>query len=253
MRAVAENIYKQQDIFACLDSGADLFADDLFASLQAKARDKGVSGLTPKEKAAYVDFLRLKTAQEKPLPSSTEPKPLPASSNLPEYRIGQNTRTYAGIGSRETPEDVCEIMRKLAGYLEAKGYTLLTGDAAGADSAFSSGCRRKRIFTAAHATELTLEIAQEIHPAPWLLPTYAKRLMARNTFQVFGAKLDIPVDFLLCWTEDACTSHATRTRETGGTGQAIALASLKGIPVINIKNASWREQLKEALANAGAR
>lgn len=247
-----------QDLFALEPEAPKPVASDplSFEALQDKARREGVSALSAREKAAYLQFLQQKamppaTETTRPSPGPTEPRS--AVERLPTYRPGQQSLTYAGIGSRETPEDVRAIMQQVAGYLERKGYMLQTGDAVGADSAFVSGCQRKRIFTAADATELTLEIAQEVHPAPWLLPSFARRLMARNTFQVFGADLDTPVDFVLCWTEDGCTSHATRRRETGGTGQAIELASLKGIPVINIRNDNWRDELKEALAKAGVR
>ena len=246
------------DLFAGLDEPqAPIVRDSLsFDALQEKARREGVKGLSAREKAAYLQSLQQKVkppATEHSLPSPAPTEARSVVERLPTYRPGQHSLTYAGIGSRETPEDVRAIMQQVAGYLERKGYMLQTGDAVGADSAFASGCQRKRIFTAADATELTLEIAQEVHPAPWLLPSFARRLMARNTLQVFGADLDTPVDFVLCWTEDGCTSHATRRRETGGTGQAIALASLKGIPVINIRNENWRDELKEALAKAGVR
>ena len=245
-----------QDLFALEPEAPKPVASDplSFDALQEKARREGVKGLSAREKAAYLQFLQQKamppaTETTRPSPGPTEPRS--AVERLPTYRPGQQSLTYAGIGSRETPEDVRAIMQQVAGYLERKGYMLQTGDAVGADSAFASGCQRKRIFTAADATELTLEIAQEVHPAPWLLPSFARRLMARNTLQVFGADLDTPVDFLLCWTSDGCISLASRRRETGGTGQAIALASIKGIPVINIRNENWREELKEALAKAG--
>lgn len=60
--------------------------------------------------------------------------------------------------------------------------------------------------------------------------------MARNGHQVLGATLDQPVSFVLCWTPDGAESEAQRTRDTGGTGQAIALASRHGIPVFNLAN-----------------
>ena len=237
-----------QDLFALEPEAPKPVASDplSFDALQEKARREGVKGLSAREKAAYLQSLQQKVkppATEHSLPSPAPTEARSAVERLPTYRPGQQSLTYAGIGSRETPEDVRAIMQQVAGYLERKGYTLQTGDALGADSAFASGCQRKRIFTAADATELTLEIAQEVHPAPWLLPSFARRLMARNTLQVFGADLDTPVDFLLCWTSDGCTSLTSRRRETGGTGQAIALASIKGIPVINIRNENWRDEL----------
>lgn len=243
-----------QDLFALLDEPEVRAIHDplSFTALQDKARREGVKGLSAQEKAAYLQFLQRKAATpiiESPLPSSSQTRAV--TVRLPAYRAGQESMTYAGIGSRDTPENVRATIQKIAVFLERKGYTLQTGDALGADSAFASGCERKRIFTVADAADLPLEIAKEVHPAPWMLPPYAKRLMARTTCMVYGPELDTPVDFVLCWTDDGCNSHTTRKRETGDTGQAIELASRKGIPVINIQNVNWQDQLKEALANAG--
>ena len=49
-------------------------------------------------------------------------------------------KTYAGIGSRETPDDIIEFMMKCGAYLANKGYTLRSGGADGADLAFERGC-----------------------------------------------------------------------------------------------------------------
>ena len=47
---------------------------------------------------------------------------------------------YAGVGSRETPLDVLKTMWKIGNYLATKGYTLRSGGAKGADTAFENGC-----------------------------------------------------------------------------------------------------------------
>src|SRR3546814_20967042 len=46
---------------------------------------------------------------------------------------------YAGIGSRETPSDTCEEMALIASPLEQRGFTLRSGFAGGADTAFEPG------------------------------------------------------------------------------------------------------------------
>lgn len=153
--------------------------------------------------------------------------------------------TYAGIGSRETPEDVLDLMTRIASELEKKGYILNSGGAKGADSAFEKGVRNfrnKRIFLADAADDETIAIAKEIHPAPERLGCYALKLMARNTYQVFGRNLDEPVDFVICWTKDGKEGHGCE-RPCGGTGQAVEMASLKGIPVINLHNKNALERL----------
>jgi predicted Rossmann fold nucleotide-binding protein DprA/Smf involved in DNA uptake len=46
---------------------------------------------------------------------------------------------YAGIGSRETPKDICLYMTAIAKRLASLGYTCNSGGADGADSAFERG------------------------------------------------------------------------------------------------------------------
>jgi alkylated DNA repair dioxygenase AlkB len=169
---------------------------------------------------------------------------LPSRSNKP-------TMTYAGIGSRNTPSEIQEKMAKIAKYLADKGYVLNTGDADGADAAFRKAVKagQKNVFTAKDATAKTYAIAKEMHPKPDALSGYALGLMARNTNQVFGKNLDTPVDFVIAWTPDGVTSFEDRTIETRGTGQAIEMASRKGIPVINMANDDWRDQLLEILSS----
>jgi hypothetical protein len=47
---------------------------------------------------------------------------------------------FAGIGSRETPIDVLDIMQKLSIVFAKKGWILRSGHAPGADQAFEKGC-----------------------------------------------------------------------------------------------------------------
>jgi alkylated DNA repair dioxygenase AlkB len=173
---------------------------------------------------------------------------LPRKSNTP-------TMTYAGIGSRETPKEVLDQMTQLAKELESRGYTLRSGGAEGADTAFEKGVsNKKEIFPGGQkAGERELKIAREIHPNPQALdnsknPAFVWNLMARNTNQVFGKNLDAPVDFVVAWTQDALTDYTKRSIKSGGTGQAIDMASRKGIPVINLANPNWRQQLNDALS-----
>lgn len=171
-------------------------------------------------------------------------------ADLPAHQPGQRTMTYAGVGSRETPPEMLATMRKVAAELARAGYTLRSGGAIGADKAFEAGAGKKEIFYAKDATPTTIAIAREIHPAPNALGEFPLKLMARNTNQVFGRNLDSPVDFVLAWTKDGAESAKQRTRSTGGTGQAIAMASMKGVPVINLANEGWQTRLREIL-NAG--
>lgn len=196
---------------------------------------------------------------------------------------------YAGIGSRETPIEIQKSMYKVAKWLESKGYKLRGGEALGADKAFEGATQpwekegisfgtkefsksknkvtkwaqyidgeknvsivNKETFKSSDANDLVRAIAKEIHPAGDKLQGIALDLMARNTFQVFGLNLDIPVDFVLCWTPlnkkgEVVEHHNQRDITTGGTGQAISMASLKGIPVINMAGENWRQKLADVI------
>lgn len=46
---------------------------------------------------------------------------------------------YAGIGSRETPENICKFMTTCATFLADNDYVLRSGAAIGADAAFEVG------------------------------------------------------------------------------------------------------------------
>lgn len=150
----------------------------------------------------------------------------------------QYNKVYAGIGSRKTPSDVLDQMWQLAHELKTEGWLLRSGGAEGADENFELGAQNcKEVFRAdGIIPDKAFEIAEELHPAWHVCSPYAKRLLARNMQQVLGQNLDSPVDFVVCWTSDGCESHETRTRKTGGTGQAISLASLLDIPVFNLAN-----------------
>ena len=73
----------------------------------------------------------------------------------------------------------------------------------------------------------------------------AQALMARNVHQILGSDLRSPVDFVACWTPDGCESEGERSRTTGGTGQAIALADRWGIPIYNLARPTAMARLTE--------
>lgn len=213
-------------------------------------RGKKVGYYAPDKKHVHLrvvqEWLAAQPAAEATAPAakSTSQTTTPVFDTLPSHTPGQKTMRYAGVGSRETPPAVLAKMTKVAKLLESKGYTLQSGGAVGADSAFEAGVKsKKQIFYAKDATAKTIAIAKEIHPNPTALTDFPLKLMARNTSQVFGKNLDAPVDFVLAWTPDGAVSSAQRTRKTGGTGQAIDMASRKGVPVINMASADWQQQL----------
>lgn len=148
---------------------------------------------------------------------------------------------YAGIGSRETPSDVIVTMEAIGKYLAEAGHTLRSGHAGGADMAFENGCNTangsKTIFLPWKGfngsdsqfytvSSEAMELAMQYHPAWGRLTQGGQKLMARNAYQVLGYDLDVPADFIVCWT--------VKGLKTGGTGQALRMADDYQIPVFNL-------------------
>ena len=171
-------------------------------------------------------------------------------------------KLYAGIGSRQTPLKVIEIMEKLGYSLALRGYTLRSGAAKGADSAFEGGCRvakgSKEIWLPwpgyvseydqvfpQYPTEEHYTLASTLHPAWPYLKQGVRALHARNTGQILGQDLNTPVQFVICYTDDGVEDAENVTKSTGGTGTAIKLASLRGIPVINLRNEGGVDRIKQ--------
>lgn len=174
-------------------------------------------------------------------------------------------KKYAGVGSRRTPEDVLDEMRRL-GQVLASSHVLSSGAAPGADEAFETGAKAAggdcliwlpwKGFNGHSSplygvTQAALEMASKEHPAWDRLSQAAQKLHARNCNQILGQNLDEPVEFVLCWTPDGCESRKTRNRDTGGTASAIVLGEKHGIPVFNIKNDDSRARLVDYLAQYG--
>lgn len=147
---------------------------------------------------------------------------------------------YAGVGARDTPDTVLQLMRQIACALGERGYLLRSGGARGADTAFETGARvvggGKEIFlirpdpvrpdAIVEISDTFERVMENFHPKPSALSPVARSLMTRNGAQVFGANFDRPADVLVCWTPGG--------RAGGGTGQAIRLAQAVGIPVLDL-------------------
>jgi len=154
--------------------------------------------------------------------------------------------TYAGIGSRETPEPILRTMEVLGDWLASLGWTLRSGGAPGADKAFELGCGQgpKSIFIPWAGFEqrrldepgvmlvpkeveaAAAAIAAEVHPVWGRLSFGARKLHTRNSCQILGADLNSPVDMVVCFTVGG--------RGGGGTGQALRIAQKRGIPIFDL-------------------
>lgn len=163
---------------------------------------------------------------------------------------------FAGIGSRQTPPDIQRLMAIIAEQLTGMGWILRSGGAQGADQAFESGARADRVqsFHALDAKTVAYRSVDWFHPYPRALRSYARQLMARNLYQITGIEVEsFPINaredllqisieqlssMVICWTPDACSEGIKTTSKTGGTGQAIRIASYLKIPIYNLCNQS---------------
>lgn len=168
---------------------------------------------------------------------------------------------YAGIGSRETPDEVITLIRYVADRLSCKGYGLRSGNAPGADQAFADG---HLCAMSGAAIELflpwanfehqaikgwtndivsrwtpdpwTFPIAEQFHPAWDDLSAGAKKLQARNVHQILGPTPDSDKSrFVVCWTPGG--------KEFGGTGQALRIAKAHRIPICNLGSSEARNRI----------
>ena len=220
----------------------------VFEELQEKARAYGVAGLSAEEKVAYLANLpRQRTPEQCPSPA---PQPVQPASCLPIHNPNQQTMVYAAVGASSAPPEIRATMTSLARDMESRGYLLRTHKGCDASGAFAAGAQRSQIVAIDRSQRALLDIAREIHPAPWLLPAHILQLIGRDARMLFGEDLDAPVDLLICWTEDGCCTREAVTRETGDCANAILLATTTKIPVINIHNDRWREQLAEKSGGA---
>ncbi len=157
---------------------------------------------------------------------------------------------YTGVWSRATPATILQLMQQIAVALMHAGYTLRSGGAVGADSAFARGAGlNSEIFYANQATPEAIAIAAQLHPNWGACTPFVRRLHGRNAFQVLGMNLNDQSEFLICWTPDGCVRHSERSGTTGGTGTAISIASTYGVPVHNLEDTrsrhDWQKWLEQ--------
>ena len=185
----------------------------------------------------------------------------------------RNGKTYAGIGARKTPTKIQKMMLELGllyGYL---GYVLHSGGAEGADTQFETGHRalapnnaeiflpwdgfnKRSVKDPCNTIGVSMEayaLARKYHPAWEKLSQGAKKMMARNAYQLLGPDLNTPVDLVICWTPGA--------KIIGGTGQALRMAADFNIPIANLADKKthdlfmkmikkFREERNKALVNS---
>lgn len=164
-------------------------------------------------------------------------------------------RIYAGIGSRETPPEVCETMTRIAVHLNTRSWLLRSGHAPGADEAFEKGSAFPyseiflpwQNFRGAMGQEYVVptftpeiqKIAKDHHPRWDLCNVHVRKLHMRNVCQVLGQDCQTKAAMVICWTPEG--------KGSGGTGQAIRIARAYDIPVFDIALDRAKHELCEFL------
>ena len=151
---------------------------------------------------------------------------------------------YTGIGSRQTPKEVLDRMAHIGKEFANMGFTLRSGGADGADSAFERGCDMtngsKEIYipwegfnNLSSSTGYKIgnnpdayDIAANLHPAWNRCSQGARKLHTRNVYQILGTDLNTPSVLVVCWTPNGELS--------GGTAQAMRLAMQHNIRIVNL-------------------
>lgn len=172
-------------------------------------------------------------------------------------------KTYAGVGSRDTPQDMLDLMYRMAKVLCDLGWIGNSGEAPGADWYFHQGAKASSnygpgAFNAiipwnGFKSQNEVKVYQHEGNNIYVMPrrrskraemlgigargTYAGlntpgkiALHSRNAMQVLGMDLMSPVKFLICWAKPV----GNKGKVSGGTNTAVALALHFGIDVINL-------------------
>jgi hypothetical protein len=163
-------------------------------------------------------------------------------------------KIYTGIGSRETPEEICNLIRSISKYLYEKGWKVRSGGADGADKHFEfpvKDIKLKEIylpwrgFNGNHSplcrvSKQAMELTLLYYPYCWeIAKLTTKFIMGRNAYQVLGRTLNKPSKFIICYTTDGCFS--------GGTGQALRIAKHYRIPIYNLHDPEIRKEIFEII------
>lgn len=183
---------------------------------------------------------------------------------------------YAGIGSRETPPEMLQLMEQLGAYYgdETFNRTLLTGGAKGADQAFTRGAMSVSGNVGVYLPTANFEpgrprgegVQEEIltndqlkqieaHPIydvivhaagydPRIRPgkDFTRRAFARNVMQVLTSTLKTPVREVIGYAPLNDQGQAK-----GGTRIAFAIAQALGIPVHNLADPNVAKRFQNML------
>lgn len=164
------------------------------------------------------------------------------------------------IGSRETPQEILDVMRDLILSFNENGTLIRSGGADGADHTVTqyAGSSNREIYLPwngfnnlwknkndiflwtdspqhKEATKMALTVYHSINFAR----DSHRSFHSRNSMQVMGFNMDTPSDLIICWTPGGNT--------IGGTATAIKMAQAHNIPVYNLGDPVTLEFIKQGL------
>jgi hypothetical protein len=167
---------------------------------------------------------------------------------------------YTGIGGRDTPLEVRQLMTEVAMHLRHWGFTLRTGTSSAADKAFEVGAGDlKEIYVPwkgwnekTGITSLSVASSRLAHYV-WLqrqsfgtavenwgnVHPGTQALLAKSMCMVMGQHITVPSDALICWTPNA--------QIVGISAHPITLATIVNIPVFNLAEPETEDVIKEML------
>lgn len=192
---------------------------------------------------------------------------------------------YAGIGSRQITGSSSRLMMLYACCMAMMGAKLRSGGASGNDTSFETGARiaydalsekfdlppgayaqvmdiflpfngfnGRQVNSAAgyhyHPSKEAENLAAQYHPGWSRMGTYPRAMMSRNSLQVMGASMSAPARFVVCETADGAYTGGMTTSKTGGTGQAIRIASALNVPVYNASYPAHRQKMENWISDA---
>jgi hypothetical protein len=167
------------------------------------------------------------------------------------------TKRAAGIGSRQTPKYILDWMAEMGAELVRQGWTVVSGNADGADSAWARGANSVdpaklelwlawktkrglvegndvRVFCELpkEEQERYIDIVRKLHPAWQYVSDNAALLLGRN------AKIIEKVEVVFGYTP---------FKDRGGTMMGYKLAEQWDIPHFDVAEAELRQKLLENL------
>lgn len=182
---------------------------------------------------------------------------------------------YTMIGSRSTPKNVMELMTRFVTKACGLGYIGRSGGANGADTCLEEGvyqylsieelpisyagsymeiylpwkdfngrdssCSGYYTLPWMDNKSLATKVASEIHPAWDYCSQGAKKLHARNIYQLLGQDLNTPSRFVICWAEPKGIEGYVK----GGTGTAVKLGIDNGVEIINLYHEDQSKRIED--------